>query len=89
MQLDRPAAQTERVLFAGQAKVNRFRRNVEEAFKLMGWDVEFTNEPFSTKTERVNAIINQFKEGIITKDEIRKALGWDQSGNIIDRIRRR
>ena len=90
VQLDRPAAQTERVLFAGQAKVNRFRRDVEDAFKLMDWDVHFTNEPFSTKTERVNALINQFDKQIITKEEVRLALGWDTPNrSVIDRLRGR
>ena len=77
VQLDRPAAQTERVLFAGQARVNRFRRDIESAFALLGWAVNFTNEPFSTRTERVNALTTQFEKGITDRPEARKALGYD------------
>ena len=77
VQLDRPASQTERVLFAGQARVNRFRRDIEVAFGLLGWDVQFTNEPFTTRTERVNALVSQFKEGIIDKNEVRKSMGYE------------
>ena len=77
VQLDRPAAQTERVLFAGQARVNRFRRDIESAFALLGWAVNFTNEPFSTKSERVAALTTQFQAGIIDRNEVRRSLGYD------------
>lgn len=76
VQLDRPAAQTERVLFAGQARVNRFRRDVENAYGVMGYDLHFTNEPFSTRTERVNALVKQFEKGVIDRNEVRRGLGY-------------
>ena len=88
VQLDRPAAQTERVLFAGQARVNRFRRDVESVFALLGNELHFTNEPFSTKTERVNALVQQFEKGVIDRNETRQALGYDQASPIRRLLRR-
>ena len=68
--------ETERVLFAGQAKVNRFRRDIEAAFEAIGLPIVFANEPFVTRSERQASIINQYEKGIITLPEARLALRW-------------
>ena len=75
VQLGRPANETERVLFAGQAKVNRFRRDIELAFSLLGITLKFAGEPFVTRSERIKAIIDEFEAGITTLNETRIALG--------------
>ena len=68
--------ETERVLFAGQAKVQRFRRDIESAFRTARIPVIFPNEPFVTRSERQASIINQYEKGIITLFEARAALRW-------------
>ena len=73
--LGQPAAETERVLFAGQAKVNRFRRQVSDAFAVMGREVEWVTEPFVTRTQRVDLLLKLLESGVIDVGEIRKALG--------------
>ena len=75
VQLGRPANETERVLFAGQAKVNRFRRNVETALAVVGLPIKFSGEPFVTRNERINAILNEYEKGVATLNEVRTALG--------------
>lgn len=74
-ELGRPTTESERILFAGQAKVNRFRRSLESMLASIGIDMKYTTEPFVTKTMRERAVIQQFLDGIITLDEVRVALG--------------
>ena len=75
VQLGRPADENERVLFAGQAKVNRFRRHIEAAFTLAGVQIRFATEPFVTRTQRVASILEQYEKGVTTLAETRAALG--------------
>ena len=70
--------ETERVLFSGQAKVNRFRRDIERAFAIAGQPVRFAAEPFVTRSERIASIIQQYEKGITSLAETRQALRWGQ-----------
>ena len=79
IQLGRPNNETERVLFAGQARVNAFRRDLETALGRIGVTVKFGTEPFVTRQERLANIVSQLDAGIITIAEAREALGWDPS----------
>ena len=76
VQLGRPNNETERVLFAGQARVNSFRRSLEEALAQVGFSVKFASEPFVTRAERLANIILQFEKGVISREEAREALGY-------------
>ena len=78
VQLGRPNNETERVLFAGQARINAFRRELEDGLALMGVDTHFANEPFVTRTERQTLIVQQYKEGLVTLNEARVALGYSE-----------
>lgn len=84
VQLGRPADENERVLFAGQAKVNRFRRDVEKAFAVMGIPLRFATEPFVTRMQRIASILDQFERGLISLNEARLAIGRNALAN--DRI---
>ena len=88
VQLGRPANETERVLFTGQAKVNRFRRDLEIALSTPTETLRFVGEPFVTRSERQNSIIQQFESGLISLNEGRAALGRVAStgGNVIQRL---
>ena len=77
VQLGRPTDETERILFSGQAKVSRFRRNIETAFRMIGYDMRFITEPFTTRSQKLDGIIKQWDAGLITDLEARTALGWD------------
>ena len=91
VQLGRPANETERVLFAGQAKVNRFRRDIELAFTLIGQAVKFAGEPFVTRSERIKAILDEYEAGISTQNEAREGLGKPAitGGNVFTQLVRR
>ena len=78
VQLGRPNNETERVLFAGQTRVNSFRRELEGALESLGQgEFHFSSEPFITRAERLDNIIKQIDSGIITRDEARVQLGID------------
>ena len=70
--LGQPAAETERILFAGQAKVNRFRKLITELFGIV-----YANEPFVTRKGRIETLIMLLNAGIITQQEARGALGFN------------
>ena len=74
--LAQPTQDTERILFSGQAKVNRFRRNTETAFRMIGYDLKYASEPFTTRAQKLNGIIRQYEAGMITLNEGRIALGY-------------
>lgn len=76
-QLSKPGDESERILFSGQAKVNRFRRNVETAFGMIGYPLKYASEPFTTRSQKLNGIIRQYEAGIITLNEARFYLGYD------------
>ena len=88
VQLGRPANETERVLFAGQAKVNRFRRDIELAFSMIGTPIKFAGEPFVTRSERIRAILEEHEKGVSTVNEAREGLGRPPlpGGNVLTRI---
>lgn len=83
IQLGRPNNETERVLFAGQARVNAFRKNLEEALSAVGIRVHFASEPFVTRRERLSNILSQFTAGLITLNEAREALGYQAAAGPI------
>ena len=74
--LNQNPTEIERVLFAGQARINRLRRSLESAFSRLGLPILFTTEPFSTRKSRLDGIRQLYSEGIITLAEARAALGW-------------
>ena len=77
VQLSKPGDESERILFSGQAKVNRFRRNVETAFAMIGYAIKYASEPFTTRAQKLNGIIRQYEAGIISLNEGRIALGYE------------
>ena len=91
VQLGRPANETERVLFAGQAKVNRFRRDIELAFSIIGIAIKFAGEPFVTRSERIKAILEEHESGVSTLNEAREGLGRPPlaTGNMLTQLVRR
>lgn len=74
VQLGRPNNETERVLFAGQARVNAARVEIEMAFEAMGEKVSFGADPFITRKERVTNVISQLTAGVISTAEARSIL---------------
>ena len=77
LQLGRPNNETERVLFAAQARVNGFRLDLEDALDRMGKPVTFGSEPFITRRARVEVITQQIAAGIISPQEARDMLGYE------------
>ena len=73
--LGQPTAETERILFAGQAKVNRFRREIERFFETLGVNVVYAGEPFARRSTRIAGINALVEKGIISIQEARAALG--------------
>ena len=77
IQLGRPSDETERVLFAGRARINAFRRELEAAWADLGLaPLSFINEPFVTARQRAESIRGLVTDGIITVTEAREALGY-------------
>ncbi len=74
--LSNPTQETERVLFAGQARVNRFRRAVERTFATLGYSVAFRTEPFVTASERLSSVLQGLEAGILSISEARASLGY-------------
>lgn len=74
--LSNPTQETERVLVAGQARVNRFRRAIERAFEAIGYAIAFQTEPFVTASERLASVITMIEAGIMTVEEARASLGY-------------
>ena len=75
--IERPTQKVERVLFSGQARVNSYRRALEEAINTTGQRIRFSSEPFVTRAERLNSILAQVNSGIITTNEAREQLGYE------------
>ena len=74
--LSNPTQETERVLVAGQARVNRFRRAIERSFSLIGYEVYFQSEPFVTAKERLESVLKMLDAGILSISEARASLGY-------------
>ena len=73
----KPKAETERILFSAQSKVNAFRRQLNEGLKQFGIDIKFSPNPFITRSERNKIFIEQLNAGIINVAETRALLGYD------------
>ena len=73
--LGQPTAETERILFAGQAKVNRFRRELERFFASIGVEAVYAAEPFARRSTRISGILALLTAGVIDVIEARAALG--------------
>ena len=80
--LGRPRDETERVLFAGQARVNSFKKELQEALRQFNIALTFNAEAFISRRERVDLVINQFTNGIITLAEARDYLGLDSTTEV-------
>lgn len=74
-QLGRTSSETERTLFIGQARVNTYRRVLENILKDMGQNLRFVGEPFVSRSERLQLITDQLAAGVLTINEARNALG--------------
>lgn len=78
VQLGRPNDESERVLFAGQARVNAFQGALKDGLEQVGINVEFNYDPFITSQKRIANVTAQLGAGLITVQEARQALGWPQ-----------
>ncbi len=78
VQLGRPNDESERVLFAGQARVNAFQGALKQGLERVGIRVDFNYDPFITSQKRIANITAQVTAGLITVEEARMALGWPQ-----------
>lgn len=78
VQLGRPNNETERVLFAGQTRVNSFRRELESALKQVGEGDAFFfgTDPFITRKERIDNVIKLLEQSVISTEEARVMLGF-------------
>ena len=79
--LGRPADETERIMFTGQARVKRFSESVELAFSMVNLTVKLPSEHFVTAATRVSRLLEQFDKGAITLNELREALGRSPLNN--------
>ena len=80
VELGRPNSESERVLFSGQARINAFRRELQNGMEQVGLPIRFASEPFVTRSERQRLILDQFRIGILTQAEARVALGLSAAG---------
>ena len=74
--LNQTPGETERILFAGQARVSRYRRALEQLLSQINIQIDFRTEPFTTRKTRNDSIIKLVETGIITIAEARTALGY-------------
>ena len=80
IQLGRPSDETERVLFAGRARINAFRNELSEAWEELGLaPLKFLSEPFITARQQAANLQGLVKDGIVTVPEARTALGYGNS----------
>lgn len=75
--LAKPNAETERVLFSAASKVNQFRRMLDNELKEFGVEVAFTDNPFTTSTERNKVVLDQLAAGVLSVEEARIKLNID------------
>lgn len=80
IQLGRPNDETERVLFAGRARINAFRNELSEAWEELGLPrLSFLSEPFVTARQQAASLQGLVQDGIVTVPEARAALGYGNS----------
>lgn len=73
--LGQPANETERVLFAGQAKIKRYRIALIEGLRGLGYSVAFALEPFATQKQRMETLLMLLDKGVVTPLEVRRVIG--------------
>ncbi len=73
--LGQPASETERILFAGQAKIKRYRNVLVDGLARLGVGVSFPTEPFSTHKQRVETLLMLLDRGVINSIEVRRVIG--------------
>lgn len=80
IQLGRPSDETERVLFAGRARINAFRNELSSAWEELGLEaLDFPSEPFITISQQTSRVQGLVQDGIITVSEARSVLGYGNS----------
>ena len=82
VQLGRPNDESERVLFAGQARVNAFQGALKDGLEQVGIKVDFNYDPFITSQKRIANVTAQLSAGIISQQEARLALGWPEAPTV-------
>lgn len=77
VQLGRPNNETERVLFAGQTRVNSFRRELQAGLSALGQGdgFFFGSDPFITRQQRIDNAVALVEAQIITASEAKAMLG--------------
>ena len=73
--LGQPASETERILFAGGARIKRYRKALTDGLQGLNVPVSFPTEPFSTHKQRVETLLNLLDKGVITAQEVRRVIG--------------
>ncbi len=73
--LNQSPTEVERIMFAGQSRITRFRRSIERTFARLGLTVQYGTEPFTTRRTKIENIRNLYTDGIITLLEARGMLG--------------
>lgn len=77
IQLGRPNDETERVLFAGRARINAFRTELAAAWRQLGLEeLVFSSEPFITASQQASRLQGLVKDGILGVPEARSILGY-------------
>ena len=80
IQLGRPNDETERVLFAGRARINAFRSELASAWEELGLGtLSFPTEPFTTAGQQTARLQGLVKDGILQVPEARSILGYGNS----------
>ena len=73
--LNQSPTEVERIMFAGQSRITRFRRSIERVFGRLGLDVSYGTEPFTTRRTKIDNVRGLHTDGIITLLEARGMLG--------------
>lgn len=77
IQLGRPQEETNRVLFAGQARINSFQNELREDLAQVGIDgITFNKNPFTTRREEIANTLSMVEGGILSVQEARQVLGF-------------
>ena len=87
--LNQSPSEVERLLFAGQARIGRFRHALTTALASLGIEAQFPSEPFATRKGRVDNLLALLERGVLTTSEVRGALGYSTDGPAMEAIGRR